>query len=377
MKKNRLVFMNSGMHFWNRETEILAGLNKEYEILLIISHSENKNYVLNDILSFCSLKKISLIILDNTARRAINLNNFTRAINTLKKIKEFKPDIIYLETFNDPYLAILCVLFLNKLRVIISIMDYELHPYEQNSIRLSDKFYQIIYLKFFQNFQLFSAQQASLMKNNHPSKNIFHIPLFLIKNDYRISNNNNKGEQKFINFLFLGKIYYYKGLDILIDAGNVISSRYTNIKFTIAGDCKDFKEYENRIINKDVFELKISYLPKDEIQELMMKADVLVLPYRQVTQSGPLMMAFNFGIIPLASDLMGFQELIKNGYNGFLFKNNSVDELVKIMEKIILMTKFDREIIRENLVKYVVENYNVCNFVNRYKLMFSSISGNK
>lgn len=365
------------MHFWNRETEILAELNKEYEILLIICHSENKNYLLENIIDFCTLKKISLMIVDNTARRAINPQNILRAIKTVKKIVDLKPDLIYLEAFSDPYFALFSSLIFNKSRVIISIMDYELHPYEKNKIRFSDKFYQLIYLTFFHSFQLFSSEQARLMRKDHPYKNIFYIPLFLIKNDFEDANKNNIGQNELINFLFLGKIYYYKGLDILIKAGNILVSRHTNFKIIIAGYCDDFSEYEKQIENKDIYELKIGYMSKDEIQELMMKADILVLPYRQVTQSGPLSMAFNFGIIPLASDLSGFRELIKNGYNGFLFENNSVDDLVKIMEEIILMLNSDRDIIRKNLIKYVSENYDLSKFVNSYRLMFESVSGNK
>jgi glycosyltransferase involved in cell wall biosynthesis len=89
------------------------------------------------------------------------------------------------------------------------------------------------------------------------------------------------------------------------------------------------------------------------------------------------MMAFNLGIIPLASDLNGFQELIKNRYNGFLFKNNSVDDLVNVMEEFIIMSKSKRDIIRENLIKYVSETYALFKFVNNYKLMFDSVISNK
>ena len=377
MKNKRLVFMNSGMHFWNREKEIFAELNSEYEILLIINHEENENYSTEDIINFCAFNKISLSILNNTSTRARNPLNIIRAVKTIKEIIKFKPDLIYLENFSDPYFAIVCSLFLNKHKVIISILDYELHPYEKNKFRFSDKFYQIIYLAFFNNFQLFSSQQAGLMQKDHPNKNIFYIPLFLIKNDFEVPNKNYRGRNELINFLFFGKIFYYKGLDILIKAGNVLALRYTNFKIIIAGHCDDFTKYERLIKNKEVYELKISYLSKDEIQELMMKADILVLPYRQVTQSGPLSMAFNFGIISLASDLDGFQELIKKGHNGFLFKNNSVDDLVKVMEEIILMSYSDRDVIRKNLNKFVSENYDLSKFVDKYKAMFNSVIGIK
>jgi glycosyltransferase involved in cell wall biosynthesis len=373
MKNKRLVFMNSGMHFWNREAEILSELNTEYEILLIICHTENKNYLIVDIINFCALKKISLVIIDNTSRRAINPQNIFRAIKTIKKIVNFKPDSIYLETFNDPYFAIFCSIFLNKSKVIISIMDYELHPYRQNKVRFSDKFYQFIYVSFFNNFQLFSSEQTRLIQKDHPYKNTFYIPLFLIRNDFETVQKN-KDQNEFLNFLFFGKIHYYKGLDILIKAGNVLALRFTNFKIFIAGDCDNFTEYERQIESKEVFELKISYLSKDEIQKLMMKADILVLPYRQVTQSGPLMMAFNFGIIPLASNLCGFQEFIRTGYNGFLFENNSVDDLVKVMQEIILLSNSERDSIRKNLTKYILDTYDLSKFVNSYKLMFNSVA---
>ena len=108
MKNKRLVFMNSGMHFWNREKEIFAELNSEYEILLIINHEENKNYSIEDIINFCAINKISLFIIDNTSTRARNPLNIFRAIKTIKKINKFKPDLIYLENFSDPYFAIFC-----------------------------------------------------------------------------------------------------------------------------------------------------------------------------------------------------------------------------------------------------------------------------
>lgn len=377
MKNKRLVFMNSGMHFWNREKEIISELNKFYEILLIIEHTNNKNYLLKDIIDYCTITKISLIIIDSNLRRARNPKNIFRAIVTLIKIIKFRPDIIYIEAFGDPYFALFCPLLLNRSKVIMSLLEYDLHPYEKNKTKFNERFYQFIHLKFFNNYQVFSSEQARLMQKDFPYKKIFFIPLFLIKNDYKVAKKINNNHNEHVNFLFFGKIHYYKGLDILIKAGNILASRHTKFKIIIAGYCEDFTEYERQIENKNIYDLRISYLSKDEIQELMMKADILVLPYRQVSQSGPLMVAFNFGVIPLTSDLNGFQELIRTGHNGFLFKNNSVDDLVKIMQEIINMSCSDREIIRNNLINYVSEKYDPSQFANQYKLMFDSIGDHK
>ena len=71
------------------------------------------------------------------------------------------------------------------------------------------------------------------------------------------------------------------------------------------------------IKNKNIFNLKIYYLNKNEFPDLFSSADYFILPYREVTQSGPLMLGFNYQILPIASNLRGFSEHIEDGKNGF------------------------------------------------------------
>jgi len=47
------------------------------------------------------------------------------------------------------------------------------------------------------------------------------------------------------------------------------------------------------------------------------------------------------------------------------------------MENIILMSNSDREIISKNLMKYVSENYDLSKFINMYRSMFNSVTGNR
>jgi D-inositol-3-phosphate glycosyltransferase len=60
--------------------------------------------------------------------------------------------------------------------------------------------------------------------------------------------------------------------------------------------------------------------------------DAVVLPYRNIYQSGVLMLAMSFGKTVIASDLEPFREIIKNGVNGLLFERSNPKSLAEIID---------------------------------------------
>ena len=60
-----------------------------------------------------------------------------------------------------------------------------------------------------------------------------------------------------------------------------------------------------------------------EIAELFTKHDFLMLPYEDVAQSGPHMIAYYYNLPVIASDIEGFAERVIDGENGYLFKRNN------------------------------------------------------
>ena len=371
--KKKLVFINGGKHFWNREKDILLGFLNDFEVFLIINHSIDTNYSIDDIIYFCKQHHIKLKIIDYTTRRASNPFMMIKDFINVLDIIKFNPNIIYIESFGSPYFAIFTCLLLNSNKVIFSILDYKLHPYDKNSFKRSEKFYQFMYLKFFKNYQLFSYDQAEMMREDYPHKNINVIRLYLIGSDLPRNKNKEEGISTNINFLFFGKIFYYKGIDILIQAAEKLSKKYDNFKVTIAGKCDDFNQYEKLIKNKNIFNLKIYYLNKDEFPDLFSSADYFILPYREVTQSGPLMLGFNYQILPIASNLRGFSEHIEDGKNGFLFTPDSVNALEAVMEKAINLNDHKKNEMTVELKKYINNEFDLLKVQKKYIDMFYSV----
>jgi len=67
-------------------------------------------------------------------------------------------------------------------------------------------------------------------------------------------------------------------------------------------------------------ELNDRYIPNEEIPELLERADVLALPYRDATQSGVLRTALSSGLPVIASAVGAFADEVVDGVNGLLVK---------------------------------------------------------
>jgi glycosyltransferase involved in cell wall biosynthesis len=116
--------------------------------------------------------------------------------------------------------------------------------------------------------------------------------------------------------LFLGWVRRYKGLDLLIEAFRTLPE---NFRLLVAGNCID-SEYEvqlRKLLVEPVFAGRViwefGYLPEERISAVLCAADVLVMPYRQVDQSGVLFAALRHGIPVVAFDVGSFSEYLREG----------------------------------------------------------------
>ena len=128
-----------------------------------------------------------------------------------------------------------------------------------------------------------------------------------------------------LHFAYIGRIEYYKGVDIFYDSAIAFSQlNPEEVKFTIAGRgrIKMHKKHDSiNIINK--------YLTEQEFENIVRSAHVIVLPYRNATQSGVLSysLAHNKPVISTNAGLLG--DYIKHGITGYIIEEASVAELVR------------------------------------------------
>ena len=120
--------------------------------------------------------------------------------------------------------------------------------------------------------------------------------------------------------LFFGNITPYKGLEYLVAAFQKIGARTDDYRLIIAGRLKDCEHYWS-ILRKSIEEdvesgrilLKAEFIPDAETEVYFKAADVLVLPYRHIYQSGVLFLGYSFGLPVLAADVGSLKDEIIEG----------------------------------------------------------------
>ena len=142
---------------------------------------------------------------------------------------------------------------------------------------------------------------------------------------------------------------------------------------TVAGFCPDFEKFEKIIEDHTNLELLIESIPSEKVSELFNSSDFSIFPYRAVTQSGPLIMSYNYRTIPIASDLPGFREYIVDAKTGFLFDNENHISLAKKMEKALNLSETQRKSLIENKNKFRDREFNIDSIVDKYDNFFKEL----
>jgi D-inositol-3-phosphate glycosyltransferase len=166
--------------------------------------------------------------------------------------------------------------------------------------------------------------------------------------------------------LFFGRIRPYKGIEHLLGAFRLLTANRSNYRLIIAGEPKKgSEEYRNEIeqtakteFAPDQIVLKIQFIPDEEMELYLKAADVLVLPYKEIFQSGVLFLAYSFGLPVVATDVGSFREEIVEGSTGFLCQPGDPAELAKAIETYFASDLYKNlKVRRQELKDYAEANH--------------------
>lgn len=141
--------------------------------------------------------------------------------------------------------------------------------------------------------------------------------------------------------LFFGRMRPYKNLEHLLAAYQHLATRQSNYRLIIASEPKkgseeylnQIRDTINRIDGEDRIICNIEFIPDKDVEQYFKAADVLVLPYKEIFQSGVMFLAYSFGLPVVAADVGSFREEIIEGRTGFLCKSGDVVDLANTIEK--------------------------------------------
>lgn len=205
------------------------------------------------------------------------------------------------------------------------------------------------------------AQQVTVMafgiNNTSPRSNVTRV-------DARMTLGVDNQERL---ILFFGNIAPYKGLDILVKALARLKKNGEVPKLLIAGKIKDarsiphWKDIERTIEEHNLHEhiiKKIEFIPDQDVELYYKAADVLVLPYRHVFQSGVLFLGYSFGLPVIAADVGSLRNDILEGQTGFMCRPEDAEHLADTIARYFRSSLYKNlGASREEIARYANEKY--------------------
>ena len=153
------------------------------------------------------------------------------------------------------------------------------------------------------------------MGYNHEVIQIPHVH-YSFQKDYDISNVSEDVRLSFLenkkHFLFFGNIVSSKGITDLLSAVETTANKNNDFIIIIAGkdSSKIIQNYKNLHLVSRKINFIIRYINDDEMKYLFTYCDYVLLPYRDIYQSGVLEMAITFKRPILTSDISYFKNLL-------------------------------------------------------------------
>ena len=364
----KLLAYISPSFFIDVDLPVLRELARYYKVSWYLVWSIwERNFEIEENVQYCHKYEIDFYCFRYRARFR-DPRNLLLAPQIVLAIRRARPDIIYFEGFSDPYLPFVARALLPGDSTIVGIHDVEPHKGPKNG---AYRLLNAATFALFKNFLLFSQNQQQIFLEKYPRKRSFVASIYV--KDFGESHAPKDKDPDSVTFLFFGSIRYNKGLEFLIQAGNKLAERTDKFRILIAGGCEEAKDYPALMEHPEVFDLRIGTVASDDVPELFSEADFLVLPYRDVTQSGPLMIAYRYGLPVIASDLPGFRECIVPGETGFLFEPCNAEALAGVMEKVLALTEGDRRELRSRVLSYAAGSFSLDKIVGSYRAFLDTV----
>ncbi len=329
--------------------------SKEVKPVLLMQNREfndfRKHFSLNQNIFFVDFPKNFLLRCINKfiPYRLIN------AINTIKK-KEYIDDLHLITGDFSLWIYVLMHLrgrknFYYTVHDLIPHETYKKQSFLKNLFNKYLYFAEKVIRNISCNLMTCSIDQYNNLHNRYPKKkiNFVHFPSLInnaiIEGSEKITEL--KNESNYI--LFFGRVDYYKGIDLLVDAYLKLN---VTCKLVIAGSGVSQYTNDNRIIRINRF------IKDEEINDLFSKADIVVFPYRNATMSGVFSLPMFFQKKIVASNINFFMQY--KDADIYYFESCNVDSLAETICK-SLKDKVPHynysKFYSESLIKKEIENF--------------------
>lgn len=173
-------------------------------------------------------------------------------------------------------------------------------------------------------------------------------------------------------FLFCASLDHLRGWDLLLSAWERAAPELAGWKLRIAGYHADEhrvrQDLERRWGDRVVFHGYVQ-----DVSALMQRAACLVRPSRMDGISNAMLEAMSLRTPVIASDAGGNPELVRQGWNGFLFPNEDVERLASTLVEMAACPSEQRARMGEHAYRHVQAEFSMDRVVSAYLDLYQQL----
>lgn len=368
-QKNTIIYFGMGC-FTDTDVTVVKQLQKEYNVHWYVLHQPHDPYPVSFYADFVKNSGVKLHLLHIINRRR-SFKVLKLMFDTFTEIVELSPSLIYSCCF-DFYFLLAYLMKAKSIPLAFGIHDVIQHSGNRNSIfyHLSYRFSLLVGDMFLQ----FSSNQNIIFKRLYPKLKSFMVGMS-IKDYGEAGGKKHIFDVSTIKILFFGSIEYYKGYDLLINAfEKILDMGINNIKLSFFGGCITKNELHLKSLVKrfDKYNLRLHFIDNEEIPQIYNEHDWAIFPYREATQSGPLMIAINYCLPIIAANHSCFKDILGDTNSSILYDSNDDNALIEILQNVSKMSNVDYKQLKDEAIE-LKKRYSEHSIVNNYIKAFDEL----
>lgn len=341
--------------FYNTRKEVIEELLKEYEVRICYPYGPNVE----------KFKKMGCSFTDiYIDRRGVNPLKDLKLLHTYKQVLiNYKPDVVLTYSIKpNVYGGYLCgkmkIPFLANITGLGTALE---NPgiLQKIAILLHKFGLKKVHTVFVQNEE---NKQFFIDHNLYPNR-LCLIPGSGVNTEEFDYLDYPLGKEK--HFLYIARVMKEKGIDEYLEAAKVIKKEYPNTYFHILGFCEE--NYLDKLKKLEEQGIIQYHGLVEDVREYHKFSCCTIHPsYYPEGMSNVLLEACSCGRPVITTNRSGCKEIVKEGFNGFIFEQKNSESLIREIKK-FLSLDYERQVeLGDNARKFVIERFNRKIIIKKY-----------